>query len=58
VLGIVASLLLTRLMAKQLFGVSPHDPITYASVAFVLMFVAIAAYFVPARRGFLMVDAL
>lgn len=51
VLGIVASLLLTRLMAKQLFGVSPHDPITYASVAFVLMFVAIAASFVPARRA-------
>jgi len=51
VLGIVASLLLTRLMAKQLFGVSPHDPTTYASVAFVLMFVAIAASFVPARRA-------
>jgi putative ABC transport system permease protein len=51
VFGIVASLLLTRLMAKQLFGVSPHDPITYASVAFVLMFVAIAASFVPARRA-------
>ncbi|HTT22703.1 MAG TPA: ABC transporter permease [Candidatus Sulfotelmatobacter sp.] len=51
VLGTTASLLLTRLMAKQLFGVSAHDPLTYASVAFVLMLVAIAACFVPARRA-------
>ena len=51
VLGIAASLLLTRLMAKQLFGVSAHDPFTYVSVAFVLMLVAIAACFVPARRA-------
>jgi len=51
VLGVAASLLLTRLMAKQLFGVSAHDPFTYGSVAFVLMLVAIAACFVPARRA-------
>jgi predicted permease len=50
-LGIAASLLLTRLMAQQLFGVSAHDPLTYASLAFVLMLVAIAACFVPARRA-------
>ncbi len=50
-LGTVASLLLTRLMAKQLFGVSANDPLTYVSVAFVLMLAAIAACFVPARRA-------
>jgi ABC-type antimicrobial peptide transport system permease subunit len=50
-LGMAASLLLTRLMAKQLFGVSAHDPFTYATVAFVLMLVAIAACLVPARRA-------
>ncbi len=50
-LGTVASLLLTRLMAKQLFGISAHDPLTYVSVAFVLMLVAMAACFVPARRA-------
>jgi putative ABC transport system permease protein len=44
-------LALTRLMAKQLFGVSAHDPLTYASVAFALMLVAIAACFIPARRA-------
>ena len=51
VLGAVASLLLTRLMAKQLFGVSAHDPLTYTSVAFVLVLVAIGACLVPARRA-------
>jgi ABC-type antimicrobial peptide transport system permease subunit len=49
--GMAASLALTRLMAKQLFGVSAHDPLTYASVAFVLILMAIAACFVPARRA-------
>jgi predicted permease len=49
--GMAASLALTRLMAKQLFGVSAHDPLTYASVAFVLILVAIAACFVPATRA-------
>lgn len=51
VVGTAASLVLTRLMAKQLFGVSAHDPLTYASVAFALMLVAIAACFVPAQRA-------
>ena len=51
VLGMAASLALTRLMSKQLFGVSAHDPLTYASVAVLLMLVAIAACFVPARRA-------
>ena len=50
-LGMAASLVLTRLMAKQLFGVSAHDPLTYASVALVLMLVAVVACFIPARRA-------
>src|SRR5215471_3967736 len=51
VVGTAASFVLTRLMAKQLFGVGAHDPLTYASVAFALMLVAIAAGLVPARRA-------
>ena len=51
VIGTAASLVLTRLMAQQLFGVSAHDPLTYASVAFFLMAVAIAACYIPARRA-------
>ena len=50
-IGIAASLALTRLMAKQLFGISAHDPLTYASVALVLILVAVAACYIPARRA-------
>ena len=49
--GIAASLGLTRLMARQLFGVSAHDPLTYLSVAFLLMLVAVVACYIPARRA-------
>ena len=49
--GIAASLGLTRMMARQLFGVSAHDPFTYAGVAMLLMLVAIAACYIPARRA-------
>jgi predicted permease len=50
-LGVAASLLLTRFMARQLFGVSAHDPLTYAGVLTVLVLVAVSACFVPARRA-------
>jgi predicted permease len=51
VIGVGAALLLTRLMANQLFGVSPHDPLTFAAVAILLMIVSIAACYIPARRA-------
>jgi predicted permease len=49
--GIVAALGLTRVMANQLFGVSAHDPLTLAVVALLLVIVAVAACYVPARRA-------
>jgi predicted permease len=50
-IGVGAALGLTRLMANQLFGVSAYDPLTFAAVAFLLIVVAIAACYVPARRA-------
>ena len=49
--GIVASLALTRLMASLLFGVSAIDPLTLASVAGFLIFVALLACYVPTQRA-------
>jgi predicted permease len=51
VVGIVFALGLTRLMANQLFGVSAHDPMTFGGVAMLLIIVAVAACYIPARRA-------
>jgi len=42
---------LTRLIASQLFGVRPTDPVTFISVALTLVGVAALATFVPAMRA-------
>ena len=50
-IGLATALGLTRLMSGLLFGVSPTDPITFAAVALLLMAVALAACYIPARRA-------
>jgi predicted permease len=49
--GIAGALGLTRLMADELFGVTPQDPVTFAAVAVVLTLVALLACYLPARRA-------
>jgi len=49
--GLAASLALTRILASQLFAVSALDPLTFVSVAAVLIAVATAACYIPARRA-------
>ena len=51
IIGIIGALGLMRLMANQLFGVSAHDPLTFAGVAMLLIIVAVAACYIPARRA-------
>jgi putative ABC transport system permease protein len=51
IIGIAAALGLTRLMANQLFGVTSHDPFTFAAVALLLTMIALLACYVPARRA-------
>ena len=49
--GMVAALVLTRLLAGLLYGIAPTDLLTYASVATVLMAVALLACCLPAFRA-------
>jgi putative ABC transport system permease protein len=49
--GIVASAFLTRVLASQLFGVTPGDPVTFAIVAIALAIVALLASLLPAARA-------
>jgi len=50
-IGVVAAMVLTRLMASMLFGVSPTDPLTFAAVATLLCGIALFACYIPARRA-------
>jgi hypothetical protein len=49
--GLAAAAALSRLMSSLLFGVGPLDPVTYAIVTLLLIAVAMAAAYVPARRS-------
>jgi len=51
VIGVAASLGLTKLMARMLYGVSASDPLTFIGVAILLSLVALAACFIPTRRA-------
>lgn len=51
VAGLAAAISLSHLMVSLLFGVPPHDTITFAAAAIVLLLVAAGASYGPARRA-------
>ena len=50
-IGLTAALGLTRLIATMIFGVKPHDPLTFTGVAALLTLVALGASYLPALRA-------
>lgn len=51
VIGLVASLAVTRYLSTLLYGISATDPLTLAAVAAALAVVALVASYIPARRA-------
>jgi putative ABC transport system permease protein len=51
IVGVLAALALTRLMASFLFDISARDPFTFAAVVVLLTLIALAACYIPARRA-------
>jgi predicted permease len=49
--GVTASLALTRVVQSQLFGLTPHDPLTLGLATAALALVACAAGYIPALRA-------
>jgi putative ABC transport system permease protein len=50
-IGLCSSLLVNRVLASQLFGVTARDPLTFAAVSCVVILVGLAACWFPARRA-------
>jgi putative ABC transport system permease protein len=50
-IGLVAALVLNRLIGSLLYGVKASDPLTYTGVAVLLVIVVLLACWFPARRA-------
>ena len=51
VVGVAAALLLTRAVKSMLYGIQPNDPLTSSTGILILIAVALAASWIPARRA-------
>jgi len=50
-IGLLASFALTRVMANQLWSISPRDPLTLVGVIAIVAMTGLAACYLPARRA-------
>src|SRR5260370_1331161 len=51
VIGLAASLMLSTLLTKLIYGIRPTDPLTFATVAVILGAVSVIASIIPAWRA-------
>jgi ABC-type antimicrobial peptide transport system permease subunit len=51
VVGLAGATLVTRVLQRFLFGITPTDPIAFTLVTLLLMAVALVAAWLPARRA-------
>jgi predicted permease len=51
VIGLLGSLVFTRMMRGLLFGLSPTDPLTFVAIPLLLVSVAVLASYIPAQRA-------
>jgi ABC-type antimicrobial peptide transport system permease subunit len=49
--GVLGAYALTRFMATLLFNVTPTDPLTFVTISVLLVLIALAACYLPARRA-------
>jgi ABC-type lipoprotein release transport system permease subunit len=49
--GVVIAAAASRLLSAQLYGVSPHDPVSYLATAAAIGIAALLASWVPAKRA-------
>lgn len=49
--GVLVSLVAARTLRTMVFGITPHDPVTFVVVGGLLALVAVVASYVPARRA-------
>jgi predicted permease len=50
-IGIIGAFAISRVLASELFGIKPADPVTFIGVALLLAGVALVACYLPARRA-------